>query len=158
MHNHFLTPFHYEKDTLVDAGGFGYLTVPYKDVSAMTVVSYSAGHVVSGTTTNQAALDSIAAAVASAASQQFATEGSQMVVYNEPNLALRCDGAIQQVKHIISDGHSHPGSYSIASRHQEFDRFIFSRAERLIMTARHVEQMAVRSRMALSQRKAEADD
>lgn len=151
-------PFHYEKDVMVDAGGFGYLTVPYRETSAMTLVSYSAGHVVSSITTNQAELDNIADSVADSASQQFATEGSQMVVYNEPNLSLRCDGAIQQVKHVISDGQNHPGSYSIASRHQEFDVFMLSRHERLAMTSQQIEQVAMRARMAMAHRKEESDD
>lgn len=149
---------HYEKDIQIDAAGYGYHTVQYPDAFARTVVSYGAGQSVSGFTTNQSDLDTIATAVAASASTQFVTEGGQMVVYCEPNFALRCDGAIHQVKHILTDDTSHPGSYSIASRHQEFDRFIHKRAERMTLATDVINQATARSRRAIVLRRDSADD
>jgi hypothetical protein len=152
---HFL---HYEKDVSIGGSGYGYHTVQYPDAFARTVISYGAGQTVSSVTTNQSDLDAIATAVANSVSSQFVAEGGQMVVYCEPNFALRCDGAVHQVKHILSDDTSHPGSYSIASRYQEFDRFILSRPERMAAAADVIDQATARSRRAITLKKEAADD
>lgn len=151
-------PAHYEKDTEIDPLGFGYHSVKYHDTEARTVVTYGASQAASGTSTNQTALDAIAAIIATSVSGQYVAEGSQMIVYAEPILSLRCDGAITQVQHVISDGTRHPGSYTVASRHAEFDRFIRTRDEQAAHLGSQLTVFERRSETALKRRKDTADD
>lgn len=125
---------HYEKDVEVDATGLGYATIKHKQ-RAETIVGYDCSeeypHAVTGTTTNQAALDAIAAATATAVAGMYASSASVHRVYNQPNLSLRCDGAIVQIRHIMTEGErEHPVNRTIASRFVEADRGIFTRDER----------------------------
>ena len=151
-------PMHYEKDIELDALGLGYHSVKYQELEARTVVTYSAGQAVSGTVTNQTALDAIAAMIADSVSVQYTTAASQMIVYNRPVFSLRCDGIVQQVQHVISDGTEHAGSYSTVSSNMEFDRCIASRDERSAMAHDRLAIMAARSEYALARRKEQADD
>lgn len=152
------TPYHYEKDTVLDAAGFGYRGVPYPELEGRTVVAYGASQTASGTTTNQAALDAIAATITASVASQYSTIGSQVVVYNIPVFSLRCDGAIHQIQFVISDGTQHAGSYSMASRNQEFDRFIMTRDERTAINRANLGILTDRSKMSLDRRKEKADD
>lgn len=152
------TPYHYEKDTVLDAAGFGYRGVPYPELEGRTVVTYGASQSVSGTSTNQAALDAIAAIITSSVSSQYSTIGSQVVVYNLPAFSLRCDGAVHQIQFVISDGTDHAGSYSMASRNEEFDRFIMTRDERTAINRANAGILADRSQLSLRRRKERTDD
>lgn len=152
------TPYHYEKDTVLDAAGFGYRGVPYPELEGRAVVAYGASQTASGTTTNQAALDAIAAIITVSVASQYSTIGSQVVVYNIPVFSLRCDGAIHQIQFVISDGTQHAGSYSMASRNQEFDRFIMTRDERTAINRANLGILTDRSKMSLDRRKEKADD
>lgn len=149
---------HYEKDTLLDAAGYGYHPARYPDAELRTVAAYGASQAVSGTTNNQAALDAIAALVAASVSSQYTTDTMQMVVYNQPILSLRCDGAITQIQHVISDGTSHAGAYTVASRNSEFDKFIRTRDERTALINSLVVANDSRAEQAIARRRGEADD
>jgi hypothetical protein len=125
---------HYEKDIEVDPTGLGYVTVKHKQ-RAETIVEYGCSepdpHAVTGTSTNQAALDAIAADTAVAVAGTYVTSASVHRVYAEPDLSLRCDGAIVQIRHIMTEGErEHPVNRTIASRFVEADRGIFTRDER----------------------------
>lgn len=121
---------HYEYDVEIVPTGTGYHTVKH-DLRAETIVEYDTDHVVTGTTTNQTALDALGDATAVAAAGLFVTSASQHIVYNKPKLNLRCDGAILQVQHIMTCGeHGHAVNRTTASRNFEFDRGIPSRAQR----------------------------
>ena len=146
------TPYHYEKDTLLDAGGFGYRGFNYHELEGRTVVQYGAGQSVTGTSNNQASLDALASVITSSIASEYATIGSQIVVYHIPVFSLRCDGAIHQIQFVISDGTQHAGSYSMASRNQEFDRFIMSRDERKAINFDRRAITEERSRKALDRR------
>ena len=62
----------------------------------------------------------------------YATTASQFKVYHEPKLALRCDGAILQIKHTLTAGNLGAAvNRTEASRHFEFDRGVPSRAQRI---------------------------
>jgi len=121
---------HYEYDVEIVPSGTGYHTVKH-ELRAETIVEYDTSHVVTGSTTNQVALDAIGDATAAAVAGLFVTSASQHVVYNKPKLNLRCDGAILQVQHIMTCGeHGHAVSRTTASRNFEFDRGVPSRAQR----------------------------
>ena len=152
------TPYHYEKDTVLDASGYGYRGVAYPELEGRTVAVYGAGQTVTSTSNNQSALDAIAATITSSVASQYSTIGSQVVVYNIPIFSLRCDGAIHQVQFVISDGTQHAGSYSMASRNQEFDRFIMTRDERTSINRANLGILMDRAKMSLDRRKEKADD
>ncbi len=75
---------HYEYSVSVDPSGYGYVTVKHPDLRAQTVVSYNSSHAVTGTSTNQAALDAIGDAWAASIASSMGTKTSQHVVYYEP--------------------------------------------------------------------------
>jgi hypothetical protein len=151
-------PTHYEKDVLFDAAGLGYHSVKYPELEARTVITYTTNQTVSGSSTNQAALDAVAALIASSVSAQYTTTASQMIVYCMPIFMLRCDGIIHQVQHVISDGTKHAGSYSTVSLNMEFDSCISSRDERASIAHDRLAMLSSRSRLALDRRKDQADD
>lgn len=122
---------HYEYDVDAEPTGTGYHTIRHED-RAETIVSYNTSHVVTGFATNQTTLDALGDAAAVAAAGAFTTSASQYVAYNQPKLALRCDGAIQQIQHIMTCGeHEHAVNRTTASRNYEFDRKVPSRAQRV---------------------------
>jgi hypothetical protein len=121
---------HYEYDVELVPSGVGYHTVKH-ELRAETIVEYDDTHTVTGTVTNQVALDALGDATALAAAGLFVTSESQHIVYNKPKLNLRCDGAILQVQHILTCGeHGHAVNRTTASRNFEFDRGIPSRTQR----------------------------
>ncbi len=148
----------YEKDVEIDASSSGYYTVRYHETEARTVTNYGASHAYSSLSTNQTDLDSIAALIASAVGSQFSTTATQMIVYCQPKLGLRCDGAIHQVMHVIDDGSTEPGSYTIASSNQEFDKNIRSRDEKTAAIQTVAGILTSRSQNVLFQRKERKDD
>ena len=152
------SPYHYEKDTVLDAAGYGYRGVAYPELEGRVVAVYGASQTVSSTSNNQATLDAIAAIITTSVASQYSTIGSQVVVYNIPIFSLRCDGAIHQVQFVISDGTQHAGSYSMASRNQEFDRFIMTRDERTASNRSNLGILMDRSKMLLDRRKERTDD
>jgi len=121
---------HYEYDIEVNGDGFGYVNVTHEE-RAETVVEYDEEHEVTGFTVNLTELNAIGVNAAAAVAGAYATGASQFVAYNQPKLALRCDGAIQQIQHIITAGEDeHAVNRTTASRNFEFDRGIPSRAQR----------------------------
>ena len=122
---------HYEYDVDAEPTGVGYYTIRHED-RAETIVTYNTSHAVTGYSTNAASLIALGGAAATAAAGMFATSASRYVVYNQPKLTLRCDGAIQQIKHVMTCGeHSHAVNRTTASQNFEFDRRIPSRAQRV---------------------------
>ena len=121
---------HYEYDIEVNPGGFGYVTVEHEE-RAETIVEYDEEHAVTGFTVNTTTLNAVGTAAAAAVTGAYATTASQFVAYNQPKFALRCDGAIQQIQHIITAGENeHAVNRTTAARNFEFDRGIPSRAQR----------------------------
>jgi hypothetical protein len=122
---------HYEYDVDAEPTGTGYYTIRHED-RAETIVSYDTSHGITAFSTNAASLIALGVAAASAAAGMFATSASQYIAYNQPKLMLRCDGAIQQVKHIMTCGeHEHAVNRTTASRNFEFDKKVPSRAQRV---------------------------
>jgi hypothetical protein len=122
---------HYEYDVDAEPTGTGYYTIRHED-RAETIVTYDSEHVVTGFSTNEVTLDALGDAAAIAAAGMFTTSASQYVAYNQPKLTLRCDGAIQQIQHIMTCGeHEHAVNRTTASRNYEFDRKVPSRAQRV---------------------------
>lgn len=122
---------HYEYDVDAEPTGTGYYTIRHED-RAETIVTYDSTHGVTGSSTNQTSLNALGDAAAAAAAGLFATSASQYVAYNQPKLALRCDGAVQQIQHIMTCGeHEHAVNRTTASRNYEFDRKVPSRAQRV---------------------------
>ena len=122
---------HYEYDVDAQPTGTGYYTIKHED-RAETIVEYNSSHGVTGFSTNAGSLNALGVAAASAAAGMFATAASQYVAYNQPKLALRCDGAIQQIQHTMTCGeHGHAVNRTTVSRNYEFDRKVPSRAQRV---------------------------
>lgn len=122
---------HYEYNVQVDPTGTGYKTVRHEQ-RAETIVSYNSSNVVSGTSTNQTALNALGDAWAAAVAATYTATTSQHNVYSIPLLSLRCDGAVLQIQHIITCGDdAHAVNRTIASRNSEFDRGIPSRSQRM---------------------------
>ena len=122
---------HYEYDVETEPTGTGYYAIRHED-RAETVVAYDADHIVTGFATNQVALEALGDAAAAAASGMFVTTASQHIIYNQPDLAIRCDGAIIQVNHVMTTGeYEHAVNRTTASRNFEFDKKIPSRAQRI---------------------------
>ena len=124
----------YFKDENFDAQGTGYKTIQWFTQRLEGIVAYGDNHIANivSNTNNQAALDTLAAALAIASAGKYSASIAQMVVYQYPRLALRLDGVRHQISHIISDGDSEPGSHTIASAGMEFDRFTRSRHDRAV--------------------------
>lgn len=152
------THYKYKVDTSLDPSSEGYHTVPFRDLEGRVVVQYDSTHAVTGTTNNSTALNAIAALVAASVSVQYATDGSQVCIYCEPKLDARCDGAINQVQHIISDGTKHAASFTTVSRNVEFDSQIMTRDERTAIRNSLSHVYGNQARAALPRRKEAADD
>ncbi len=148
----------YSVDTSLDPSSEGYYTVPFRDLEGRVVIKYDSSHAVTGTVTNASALNAIAALVAASVSVQYSTEGSQICIYCEPKLDVRCDGAITQVQHIISDGTRHAASFTTVSRNVEFDSQIMTRDERTAIRNSLSHVYGNQARVALSRRRDAADD
>ena len=151
-------PMRYFYDVSLDPTSEGFRTVTFRDLEKRVVVSYGASQTVSGSTDNETELDALGDQIAASVAEQYVTTGSQLVIYCQPTLTLRCDGAIQQVKHIISDGTRHAGSFSTASLNMEFDRQIMTRDERSAIRASMADMLVSRSKSALPRRKDRGDD
>jgi hypothetical protein len=150
----------YHKDETFDASGTGYATIQWFTQRRERIVDYGDNHIanVTGNTTNEAALDTLAAALKTAAAGKYSASVTQMVVYQYPRLDLRTDGLRFQVGHIMSDGDTEPGSHTIASAGMEFDRFTRSRHDRTVRS--HTLSQVDRQTTAtvLAKKGAEAND
>lgn len=122
---------HYEYDVETEPTGTGYYAIRHED-RAETIVEYDEEHNIVDFSTNALSLIALGDAAATAASGMFVTTSSQHIIYNQPKLAIRCDGAILQVNHVITTGeYEHAVNRTTASRNFEFDRKIPSRAQRV---------------------------
>lgn len=122
---------HYEYDVETEPNGVGYYAIRHED-RAETIVEYDGDHNVTSFSTNAASLIALGDAAAGAAAGMFVTTASQYIVYNQPKLAIRCDGAILQVNHVMTTGeYEHAVNRTTASRNFEFDKKIPSRAQRI---------------------------
>ena len=122
---------HYEYDKEVSPTSVGYHTVRHEQ-RAETIVTYNSSHVVTGSSNNQAALNALGDAWAVVVAAMYATTSSQHIVYCMPKLALRCDGAIIQLQHILTCGElGHAVNRTTASRNFEFDRGIPNKIQRI---------------------------
>lgn len=124
-------PAHYIKDVDFDTSGYGYHTIFTPEVFYKVIVSYDADHSPTGVITNQADLDATAASQASLISSSMANSMTQVKTYSIPKLSIRCDGAITQVQHVITNGEkNHKANRTTASRFRDFDRKIPSQARK----------------------------
>lgn len=150
---------HYEYDVEVNPSGTGYHTVRHAEQRAETIVQYNSDHDIVGATTNQAALDAMGNAWATAVAASYATKVSQHVVYSMPKLDLRCDGAIIQVQHIMTCGEiGHAVNRTTASRHFEFDRGIPKRVQRVAHLRALTSKIEVKEQMRKRSLSESADD
>lgn len=150
---------HYEYDVEVDPTGTGYHTVRHENLRAETIVTYDGYHDVTGVYTNQTDLDAIGDAWAVAVAATYTATASQYKVYCIPRLALRCDGAILQIQHIITCGdRAHAANRSTASRNFEFDRGLPSRAARVAHIRGLTAGVAIHEQARIRIRKENADD
>jgi hypothetical protein len=148
----------YEYDVEVAPTGLGYHTLRHEQ-RAETVVEYDSDHVVTGSTTNQTALDAIGNAWATSLAAVYTTTAGRYIVYNQPDLTLRCDGAIIQIQHILTCGAGeHAVNRTIASSHFEFDRGVPSRAQRVAHLRALSAGVGVHVQARMSTRRKNADD
>ena len=124
-------PVVYTKDVDFDLSGFGYVTLQKPELSAEVVVTYDSEHNVTGSIDNQTALDSVAALEAAAVAASLTGSLAQVKVYNQPVLSIRLDGAVTQVRHVMTNGEKREAvNRTVASSNTEFDRNIPSRRQR----------------------------
>jgi hypothetical protein len=148
----------YEYDKEVSATSVGYHTIRHQQ-RAETIFTYDSSHVVTGSSNNQATLNALGDAWAVVAAAAYATAASQHVVYCAPQLALRCDGAILQVQHILTCGElGHAVNRTTASRHFEFDRGIPSKMQRVAHLRAVASAASISGIEYKTQRKVNADD
>lgn len=152
-------PNRYEKDISFDVSGYGYQVLRIPELRAETIISYDDTHAPTATTTNQTFLDTAATAAATTLIAAYATDAGAVRVYAIPKLALRCDGAIQQVQHIMTVGEgSDAVNRTVASWNLEFDRGIPSRAQRTAHVKALLDSTNARWQTALIKRRELADD
>lgn len=150
----------YHKDELFDASGTGYATIQWFTQRRERIVAYNSGHIsnVGANATNEAELDTLAAALAIASAGKYSASVTQMVVYQYPRFELRTDGLRFQVGHIMSDGDTEPGSHTIASAGMEFDRFTRSRHDRAVRSHALSQIDGKTTATVLAKKGAEAND
>lgn len=138
----------YDKSIEVVPTGTGYHNLEHEE-RLEVIMEYDTSHAITGSTSNEADLDTQAAAWAAAVIATYATTQASFAAYNQPVLTLRCDGAIQQVTHIMTAGETqHAVNRTLASRNYEYDRSVPSRS---ILTA-HLRSIRSGKRMKTSRR------
>jgi hypothetical protein len=124
-------PVHKEIDTAFDPLGYGYYMVKRPNLYHAIVTSYDATQTATGTTNNLAALTAVATAEAAIVAASMPDTFGQLVTYSIPKLAIRLDGAISQIRHVLTNGENRdPVNRTTAARFLEFDKKITSRAVR----------------------------
>lgn len=124
-------PEHYIKDVAFDPTGYGYFTINTPEVFYRSVISYDADHIPIGDTNNQTTLDAIAVAQTTLITSSMSNSMTQVKTYSIPKLTIRCDGAINQIQHVMTNGEkNHKVNRTTASRFREFDRKIPSQARK----------------------------
>jgi hypothetical protein len=117
----------YHKDTLFDAAGFGYATVRQFEDRGEKTMLYGPSHAVTGNINNSVELDTKAAIITAAMSGRYITQASAEAWYNIPMFSIRCDGAIRQLKFIMTDADDDapgPGCITMVSRNTECDKYV----------------------------------
>lgn len=149
----------YSKDISFDTGGTGYVTVRNPELREEVVISYASNHVVSSSSHNQTSLDAVATANAAQISASMVDSAGQDIIYSIPKLTIRCDGAIRQVQHIMTNGEQeHAVNRTRASRFIEFDRNIPTRAQRIAHAKAVTDSINDRWRESLAKRRERYDD
>lgn len=121
----------YHKDVTFDANGIGYHTIKDEDQYAQVIVSYNSTHAATGSANNQTVLDALATGNANALTEGMEDVLGEVKTYSMPKLAIRLDGAVAQVKHVLTNGEGRDAVNSTtASRFTEFDRSIPGRTQR----------------------------
>lgn len=149
----------YMKDTTVNASGEGYHNISEPGLFARTIMEYDVNQAVTGSITNQAALDTIAADLVTAAAGEYTYDSRLLVWYNRPMFTIRLDGITSEIKHIISDGtDGEPGHYTYVAQNMEVDLFSSTTAERSRNLYTSIERRAELSRLVTTNRGAKAND
>jgi hypothetical protein len=155
------TNFAWKHQTLpveIDATGVGYVTYKH-DTRAESIVNYIGTHAADTVDTNAAFLAADAASISSVILAGMGTTAGQFEVYANPDLTLRCDGAILQVQHILTCGEmSHALNRTIASSNFEFDRGIASRSVRRVYVQSRGSAADVNRMRRLSEARENAND
>lgn len=124
-------PEHYIYDAPFDPSGYGYFTIHTPEVFYRSVISYDSDHTPIGDTNNQSTLDAIAISQANLITSSMSDSMTQVKVYSIPKLNIRCDGAISQIQHVMTNGErNHKVNRTTASRFREFDRKVPSQAKK----------------------------
>ena len=152
-------PIQYYKDTAFDGSGYGYYTHHEPTLFGKSVISYDSAHEPTGATTNQADLDAVAAARAAVLEASMSNELHQVKVYSIPKLATRCDGAIMQVMHIMTNGEgNHAVNRTSASRFREFDKRAPTQAQKFAHSQSILQGLERRWQTALTLREDPSDE
>lgn len=149
----------YSKDVSFDTSGTGYVNVKNPELREEIVVTYGTNHAFVSSVNNQTALDTTATANASQLTASMTDAAGQDVIYSIPKLSIRCDGAIRQVQHVMTNGEgAHAVNRTRASRHIEFDRHIHTRPQRIAIAKNVTDKINDRWREALAKRRERTDD
>ena len=148
----------YHRDISFDPLGYGFSTIEWHLERHEITVSYDSNHASTGTTDNSEALNDTAASLVAAAAGKFTQKASKTIVYQRPFLNLRCNGLVQQVKHVFSDGEENPGFISIASEGMTFDRYVKDGTAKAIQTSERRKFHRAAQNRVIRQRPLEAND
>lgn len=118
-------------DTSVDTSGLGYMVLRKFDAFRRVIANYDTDHFLLGVTDNESDLETLADAEAAVVAASLTASLSGVKMYSIPKLAIRLDGAINQVRHVLTNGEGRdPVNRTIAGRFSEFDRKVPSQSRR----------------------------
>lgn len=149
----------YTLDVSFDTSGVGYVNVYAPEYNEEIVFTYDDNHVLTGGSDNTSSLDAIAALLAAQETASLVSSAGEDIIYSIPKLGIRCDGAIRQVQHIMTEGErGHAVNRTRASRYIEFDKGIPSRAQRIAHAKAVSDSIGDRWENVRSKRRDRADD
>ena len=148
----------HREDIEISVNGVGFHNVFLDSHHRRAIVNYDRLNAVESITSNEEALDLLAAESASVVSNSYTYRSAEMAWYNRPRFDIRLDGQITQIMHVVSDTtDGEPGHYSVVGRNLEFDRFIRSEAERRSDTMARLEERRSISRHIRERRRAKGN-
>lgn len=152
-------PYRKHIDVSLDVAGVGYYTTQRPELFYRTVISYDSSHAVTGDTDNQTELDGVAAAQAAVVAANLPATFGEAKTYSIPKLNIRLDGAIAQVRHVMTNGEKNdPVNRTTAARFIEFDRKIPRVVERFAHRQAMRQGMERRANTARSRRVDPSDE
>jgi hypothetical protein len=148
---------HYH-DVEIDPVGTGYVVQKYKQAKQVTILYVPLSHQFLLAQDNGGVINAEAEQVSLTLAGRYPTAAAQQVVYSQPQLNLRNDGAVLQVQHVLTNGEDHQVNRTILSKNFEFDRGAPPRSRRLTAAYARTAREGASSRQLDRQAEAAAND